>query len=82
MFCGPKNHESLPHTGLGVTEPPHIAADDPTQLAEGMVVTIEPAIERRDGLYCAECLFAVTPSGGCRLNSAGSSLVAVGPVPR
>lgn len=61
--------------GLGITEPPHVAADDPTVLAEGMVLTIEPAIERIDGLYCAEIVYAVTPDGGRILSGAGSGLL-------
>ena len=61
--------------GLGITEPPHVAADDPTVLAEGMVLTIEPAIERVDGLYCAEIVYAVTPDGGRSLSGAGSALL-------
>ncbi|NLW76872.1 MAG: aminopeptidase P family protein [Methanomicrobiales archaeon] len=40
--------------GLGVDEPPVVAAGDMTQLAEGMVITIEP------GLYRTGC-------GGCRI---------------
>ncbi len=40
--------------GLGVDEPPVVAAGDMTQLTEGMVITIEP------GLYMTGC-------GGCRI---------------
>ncbi len=63
--------------GLGVTEPPHVAPDDPTRLTEGMVVTIEPTVERPDGLYCAEVVYVVTASGSRSLSGAGSSLYVV-----
>jgi Xaa-Pro dipeptidase len=64
--------------GLGVTEPPHISAEDTTILQAGMVVTIEPAVERDDGLYCAECLYVAAPDGGRRLNPAPSPLLSTG----
>ena len=66
-----------PGLGLGVTEPPHISREDDTVLAAGMVVTIEPALEREDGLYCAECIYVVTAGGGRRLNAGGADLEAV-----
>ncbi len=64
--------------GLGVTEPPHISAEDAMVLAEGVVTTIEPMVERPDALYCAECIYAVSASGGYRLNAGGSALESAG----
>jgi Xaa-Pro aminopeptidase len=66
--------------GLGVTEPPHISAEDMMPLVDGLVTTIEPALEREDGLYCAECIYVVTASGGRRLNAGGAPLEAAGGV--
>lgn len=67
--------------GLGVTEPPHISREDSMVLAAGAVVTIEPALEREDGLYCAECIYAVAAGGGQRLNVAGAELETAGVAP-
>ncbi len=60
--------------GLGVTEPPHISAEDSSILEAGMVVTIEPAVQREDGLYCAERVYVVEPTGGRALNRASAVL--------
>lgn len=51
--------------GLGLlsTEPPNVALDDPTVLAPGMVITVEPTVIRDDGIYEAELDVAVTDRG-------------------
>ncbi len=64
--------------GLGVTEPPHISAEDATPLREGMVTTIEPMLACEKGLFCAEIIYAVGPHGGQPLNRGASLLVAGG----
>ena len=49
--------------GLQSTEPPDVARTDPTILDEGMVITVEPAIVRDDGIYQIEQNVAVTGTG-------------------
>ena len=49
--------------GLDVTEMPHIAAYDPTVLAAGMVVTVEPAVATADGAFHVEENVVVTVDG-------------------
>jgi Xaa-Pro aminopeptidase len=49
--------------GYDVTEPPHIAVDDPTILSPGMVITIEPGIATSFGLFHAEEVVLVTSAG-------------------
>lgn len=62
--------------GLSSTEPPSIATWDPTILAAGMVVTIEPAISHPSGIYCAEQVVAVTDGEPKVLTTAPSLLTA------
>ena len=45
------------------TEPPDVSLSDPTILAPGMVITVEPAIIRDDGIYQVEQNVAVTETG-------------------
>ena len=53
--------------GLGwggcLTEPPHIASYDKTEIRPGMVFTIEPAISTEYGCYQAETDIVITDSG-------------------
>jgi Xaa-Pro aminopeptidase len=49
--------------GFDVTEPPHVAAADPTILAPGMVITIEPGVAASFGLFHCEEVVAVTATG-------------------
>jgi len=49
--------------GYDITEPPHVSAADPTILAPGMVVTVEPGVATPFGLFHAEEVVAVTPTG-------------------
>jgi Xaa-Pro aminopeptidase len=49
--------------GLQSTEPPDISLTDPTILAPGMVITVEPAIIRDHGIYQVEQNVAVTETG-------------------
>jgi Xaa-Pro aminopeptidase len=49
--------------GLQSTEPPNVALDDPTILAPGMVITVEPTVIRDDGIYEAELDVVVTDIG-------------------
>lgn len=60
--------------GLSSTEPPSIAEWDPTILATGMVVTIEPAVTGPSGLFCAEQVVVVTEGEPEVLTSAPSYL--------
>lgn len=60
--------------GLSSSEPPHIAEWDPTILAAGTVVTIEPAVTRASGLYCAEQVVLVTDHDPQVLTTASSEL--------
>jgi Xaa-Pro aminopeptidase len=46
--------------GLDMTEPPHISEDDPTVLAPGMTITIEPGVATAFGLFHAEQNVLVT----------------------
>lgn len=62
--------------GLSSTEPPSIAEWDPTILAEGMVVTIEPAISHHTGIYCAEQVVVVTRDEPEVVTTASSLLTA------
>lgn len=56
--------------GLGnggcLTEPPHIASYDRTEILPGMVFTIEPAINTEDGCFQTETDIVVT-SDGCEV---------------
>jgi Xaa-Pro aminopeptidase len=49
--------------GYDVTEPPHVAVDDPTILEPGMVITIEPGVATSFGLFHAEEVVSVTDQG-------------------
>jgi Xaa-Pro aminopeptidase len=49
--------------GVLSSEPPNVAVDDPTVLAAGMVITIEPTIIREDGIFQCERVVAVTEDG-------------------
>jgi Xaa-Pro aminopeptidase len=49
--------------GYDVTEPPHVSPTDPTILAPGMVITVEPGIATPFGLFHAEEVVAVTTTG-------------------
>jgi Xaa-Pro aminopeptidase len=49
--------------GLQSSEPPDVSLTDPTILAAGMVITVEPAIVRDDGIYQVEQNVAVTETG-------------------
>jgi Xaa-Pro aminopeptidase len=49
--------------GYDTTEPPHVSTDDPTVLAPGMVITIEPGVATSFGLFHAEEVVAVTADG-------------------
>jgi Xaa-Pro aminopeptidase len=60
--------------GLSSTEPPSVAEWDPTTLAAGMVVTIEPAVSNASGLYCAEQVVLVTEGDPEILTTAPSRL--------
>ena len=46
--------------GLDMTEPPHISEQDPTVLAPGMTITIEPGIATSFGVFHAEQNVLVT----------------------
>ena len=61
--------------GLSATEPPSIAEWDPTVLAAGMVVTIEPALTHPSGIYCAEQVVVVTEEEPRVLTTAPSELM-------
>jgi Xaa-Pro aminopeptidase len=60
--------------GLSATEPPSVAEWDSTILMEGMVITIEPAVEDETGIYCAEQVVAVTSRGANILSTAPAQL--------
>lgn len=49
--------------GFDITEPPHVSPVDPTILAPGMVITIEPGVATPFGLFHAEEVVAVTATG-------------------
>jgi Xaa-Pro aminopeptidase len=49
--------------GLDTTEPPHISEQDPTVLAAGMVITIEPGVATEFGIFHVEQDVVVTPEG-------------------
>jgi Xaa-Pro aminopeptidase len=49
--------------GLQSTEPPDVSLSDPTILEPGMVITVEPAIIRDDGIYQVEQNIAITDTG-------------------
>jgi Xaa-Pro aminopeptidase len=49
--------------GLQSTEPPDVSLTDPTILEPGMVITVEPAIVRDDGIFQIEQNVVVTDSG-------------------
>lgn len=49
--------------GYDITEPPHISAHDPTVLAAGMIISIEPGVATDDGLFHAEENVLVTTDG-------------------
>jgi Xaa-Pro aminopeptidase len=52
--------------GLELTEPPHLSEADPTILARGMTITIEPGVATGFGLFHAEQNVVVTDDG-CEL---------------
>ena len=60
--------------GLDATEPPSVAEFDETVLAPGMVITVEPAVVDRSGLYCAEQVLAITDGAPEVLSRAPTSL--------
>jgi Xaa-Pro dipeptidase len=60
--------------GLSSTEPPSVAEWDPTILAAGMVLTIEPALSHPSGIYCAEQVVLVTDGAPEILTTAPSEL--------
>jgi Xaa-Pro aminopeptidase len=49
--------------GLQSTEPPDVSLTDPTILAPGMVITVEPALIYDHGIYQTEQNIAVTATG-------------------
>ena len=49
--------------GLQSTEPPDVSLSDQTNLQPGMVITVEPAIIRDDGIFQVEQNIAVTDQG-------------------
>ena len=49
--------------GYDITEPPHVSVHDPTILAPGMVITIEPGVATSFGLFHAEEVVHVTLAG-------------------
>lgn len=49
--------------GLQSTEPPDVSLTDPSILEPGMVITVEPAIIREDGIFQVEQNVAVTNTG-------------------
>jgi Xaa-Pro aminopeptidase len=49
--------------GLQSTEPPDVSLTDPTILAPGMVITVEPALIYDHGIYQTEQNIAVTETG-------------------
>jgi Xaa-Pro aminopeptidase len=49
--------------GLQSTEPPDVSLTDPTILAPGMVITVEPALIYDHGIYQTEQNIAVTQTG-------------------
>lgn len=60
----PLNSGRIGH-GLGLlsSEPPDVSLTDPTVLAPGMVITVEPAIVRDDGIYQVEQDVVVRAAG-------------------
>lgn len=60
--------------GLTATEPPSVAEWDDTVLAEGMVITIEPAVVDRSGLFCAEQVLVITDGDPEVLSTAPTGL--------
>jgi Xaa-Pro aminopeptidase len=49
--------------GYDITEPPHVSRTDPTVLAPGMVITIEPGVATPFGLFHCEEVVVVTEAG-------------------
>ncbi len=49
--------------GYDMTEPPHVSEDDPTILAPGMTITIEPGVATTFGLFHTEHNVLVTETG-------------------
>jgi Xaa-Pro dipeptidase len=60
--------------GLSSTEPPSLAAWDPSVLEAGMVVTVEPAVVATEGIFCAEQVVAVTDGDPVVLSGAPTGL--------
>lgn len=63
--------------GCDVTEPPHISGEDPTILAPGMIVTIEPGVATAYGLFHIEEDVLVTGDGCEVLSRAPWELITV-----
>ena len=63
--------------GTMITEPPHVAAYDPTVLGPGMVITIEPGWMRPDGCFHVEDNVLVTEEGYEVLSQCRRDLVVV-----
>jgi Xaa-Pro aminopeptidase len=63
--------------GLGTTERPHVADDDLTLLAPGMVITVEPGIATPYGIFHVEENVLVTESGHEILSTTSRELFAI-----
>jgi Xaa-Pro aminopeptidase len=71
----PKDAGRLGHgLGLQSTEPPDVSLSDPTILDVGMVITVEPAIVREDGIFQVEQNVVVTAAGNEVLSRAPHTL--------
>lgn len=55
--------------GMLLTEPPHIAAYEDLPLQAGMVITLEPGIVSREGVYIVEQNVVVTETGADLLSA-------------
>jgi Xaa-Pro aminopeptidase len=64
--------------GLHITEPPHVATYDPTILAPGMVITVEPGIITEYGAFHIEQNVLVTRDGCEVLSIAPRELATLG----
>jgi len=63
--------------GCDVTEPPHISEQDPTILAPGMIIAIEPGVATAYGLFHIEENVLVTEDGCEVLSRAPWELITV-----